>query len=188
MRARAVAVRFFIGPDGKLGNMAFGIVFGHLEHGVDTAGTPLLPAVEQHVRRVGDEVGFPDAPGVELALAAEIIVLARVAAAEHVIAVKDKIIVAKQAHHWRRVGYRDVARRLVAAAVEILVGRVERNREQTPSLPLETVLALAVGAVAALLPDGGGAAPRDDIDGQLIEMMLRLGLPAGLDFDYVAIV
>ncbi len=62
MRAGPVAMRFLVGADGKLGDMALGIVVGHLEHRVDAAGAALLPAVEQHVGRIGDEVGFPHAP------------------------------------------------------------------------------------------------------------------------------
>ena len=127
MRARAVAVRLLVRADGELGDMALGIVVSHLQHRVDATGAALLPPVEQHVRRVGDEVGFPDPPVEEFSFAAEIVFFAGVARREHMIIIKNEIVVAKQAHHRRRVGHGDVTRRLCAATVEVLVPGVERD-------------------------------------------------------------
>src|SRR5258706_7964092 len=109
VRARAVAVGLFVGADGEFRYMVLGVVVGHLEHGVDAAGAPLLPSIDLHVGRVGDEVRLPSPPGVELALAAEVILLAGVAARELVVVVEDEIVVLEQAHHRRRVCHGDVA-------------------------------------------------------------------------------
>ena len=82
MRARAMAVGLLVSANGKLGDVALGVVVGHLQHRINTAGAPLLPSIQQHVRRVGDKVGLPDPPVVELAFAAEVIFFAGITAAE----------------------------------------------------------------------------------------------------------
>src|SRR5687768_792203 len=137
MRAGSVAMRLLVGADGEFRDMALGIVISHLEHRVDTAGAALLPAIEQHVGGIGDKIGFPHAPSEKFALAAEIILLAGVARRKHVGIVKNKIAVAIQAHHRRRIGDRDITRRLLAAAVKVLVPTIEWNGKKAAGLPLK---------------------------------------------------
>src|SRR5207247_3032298 len=138
-----------------------------------------------HVRGVGDEVGFPYPSLEELALAAEVVFLAGIAAAECEIAIEYEFIVPKQAYHRRRIGHGDVAGRLVAAAVEVLVPGVERNGKQDSGGPFEALLALLVFLI---LPDRRCSAARNHIDGELVHVVLRLGLAPGLDLDDVAVV
>ena len=77
-------------------------------------------------------------------LAGEVIVLAGVALGEDGVVVEDEVVVADEVQHDRRGGHREVAGRLGARAVEVLVAGVQGNGEQAAGLPLEAVLALAV--------------------------------------------
>ena len=93
--------------------MCAAVVFcGQLEHDVDAAGAAFLPAVKRHVDRVGDEVRLPDALRVQLALAAEVGVLAAEAVRKRVGVVEDEIDVVELPQHRRRVRDRDIAGRL----------------------------------------------------------------------------
>src|SRR3990170_2975176 len=177
-----MAVALLVGAYGELGDVILRVVVGHLQHGIDAAGAPLLPSIQQHVRGVGDEVRLPDPSLEELALAAEVVLLARIAAAEYEIAVEYEFVVPEEAHHGRRVGYGDVADRLVAAAVEVLVPRVKRNGKEASGLPLKAILALLI------LPDCRCAVARNHIDRELVQMVLRLRLAPRLDLDDVTIV
>src|SRR5919109_2793531 len=164
-----MAVSLLVRAYRELGHVAFGIVAGHLQHRVDSAGAPFLPSVQQHVRRVRDEVGLPDPSLEELALAAEVVLLARIPGAEHVIAIEYEFAVPKQAHHGRRVGHGDVARRLVAAAVEVLVPRVERNGKETSGVPLKALLFLLISVT---LPDRRRPTAGNHIKRYLVHVVL----------------
>src|SRR5882724_3146163 len=182
MRARAMAVGLLVRANRKLGDVTLGVVVGHLQHRVDTAGAPLLPSIEQHVRRVGDKVGLPYPPVVELAITVEVIFFTRITAAKPEIAIENKFAVPEQAHHRRRVGHCNITGGLIAAAVEVLVPRIKRNREETPGLPFKTFLLLLI------LPDRRCATARNHIDRELVHVMLRLGLASWLDLDDVTVV
>ena len=80
---------------------------------------------------------------------------------------KIKSQIVKQVHHERRAGYGKKPDRGVSLAVEVLVLRVQRNREQASRMPLEGVL------LAILLPDGSGAMSVENIDHLFIKMLLR---------------
>ena len=142
---------------------------------------PLLRADERQVHRVGDEVGLQQQP-LLLALVGEVVGLAGEAALEVVRGVEDEELVLVEVHHRRRVGDGDEARRLAARAVEVLVGGVERDREQRPRPPLEG------DAGAGVVPDGGGAAPVQHQDHLLEQLPLGLELTPRRDLAHVAIV
>ena len=182
MGAGAVAVRLLVGAHRELGDVGLGAVLGHLQHDVDATGAPVAPPVERHVRRVGDEVGLPDALLVELARAAEVVVLGVEAPLEVGVRVEHEVQVVEEAHHGRRGGDRDVAGRLLAAAVEVLVPGIERDGEEAAGVPLEGLLVVIVD------PDVRRAPPRDDVAELLVHVVLRLGLAAGADLDHVRVV
>ena len=101
------------------------------------------------------------------------------------IAVEYEFVVSEKPHHGRSVGHGYVARRLVAAAVEVLVPGVERYGKKTSGVPFKTLLALLV---LLILPDRRCATARNHIDRELVHVMLRLGLSSRLDLDDVTIV
>src|SRR5207249_1169572 len=103
MSAWAVAMSFFVSPNWEFRNVALSIVARHLQHGIDPTGAPLLPSVEQHIRRIGNEIGLPDAPVEKLTFAAKVIFFIGIAAAKHIITVKYEFAVTEQSHHGRRV-------------------------------------------------------------------------------------
>src|SRR5262249_35465312 len=105
----------------NVGDVTLGVVIGHLQRGVDTAGAPLLPPVQKHVGGVGNKVLLPYPAVVELAVTAEVVFFTGIAAAKPEIAIENKFAVPKQPHHRRRVGHRDVTGGLIAAAIEVLV-------------------------------------------------------------------
>ena len=76
----------------------------------------------------------------------------------------------------------DVARRLLARAVEVLVVAVERDGEQCAVLPLES------DAGAGVVPHRGRAAPADDQDHLLVELPVRGQALARRNFHDVAVV
>src|SRR5262249_178865 len=98
------------------------------------------------------------------------------------IAIKNKFAIPEQTHHGRRVGHCNIPGGLMAAAVEVLVPCIERNREETPGLPLKTFLLLFI------LPDRRCAAPRNHVDRGLVHVMLGLGLASRLDLDDMTVV
>ena len=108
--------------------------------------------------------------------------LAGEALLEVVIAVEDEVEVAERVDDHRRIGHRDVARRLRARAVEVLVPAVERDGEDRARLPLEA------HAVAGVVPDRGRAAPVEHVDHLLEELALRREALAGRDLADVAVV
>src|SRR5207245_4944614 len=91
--------------------------------------------------------------------------------------IEKEVIIPIQTHHRRSIGKGDVAGKLVATAVEVLVPRVERNGKQASGGPFEALLALLVFLI---LPDRRCPAARNHIDGELVHVVLRLGLAPGL--------
>src|SRR5262247_513186 len=182
MRAGAMAVSLLVSANRKLGDVTLGVVVGHLQHRIDTAGAPLLPSIQKHVGGVGNEVRLPYPAIVELAVTAEVVFFTGIASAKREIAIENKFAVPKQPYHRRRVGHRNITGGLIAAAVKILIPRIERNRKETPSLPFKTRLLFLI------LPDRRCASARNHINRGLVHVMLRLGFASRLDFDDVAVV
>src|SRR5687767_4340077 len=145
------------------------------------ARAALLGGEERQVDGVGDEVRVEQQPFL-LALVREVFRLAGEALLEVVIAVENEIQVAERVDDDRRVGDRDVARGVLARAVEVLVPAVERDREDRTRLPLEG------DAVPGVVPDRGGAAAVEDVDHLLEELALRREALARRDLADVAVV
>src|SRR5262245_42502494 len=182
MRAGAMAVGLLVSANGKLGDVTLGVVVGHLQHGIDTAGTPLLPSIQEHVGGVGNEVRLPYPAIVELAVTAEVVFFTGIASAKTEIAIENKFAVPKQPHHRRCIGHRNITGGLIAAAIEVLVPRIEWNRKETPSLPFKT------GLLFLILPNRRCAAARHHVNRGLVHMMLRLGFASRLDLDDMTVV
>lgn len=126
---------------------------------------------------IGDKVGVPSAVRSHLsALAAEVTVFAGEAVGESELIIQDKIEIAKAVDHYRRVGERDEACRLVSLGVEVLAPGVQRRRKHAAFVPFESLLA------STFLPDGGGAATFDDVDEFFEEIALWQRLALGGDF------
>src|SRR5207244_2089327 len=103
--------------------------------------------------RVGDEVDRQHRAAVEFSLARKVSFVGRIeAVGENEFVVEDEIRIVKKVHDEGQVGDRQISCRLGAAAVEVLVPGVERNREEAAALPFEAVL------FSVALPDGRGAA------------------------------
>src|SRR6202034_1837116 len=84
---------------------------------------------QRNIDRIGNEI-CRQQKALLLALGAEIIGLASEAILEVVFGVEDEIDVLVEIDDGRRVGDSDIARRLLARAVEVLVMAIERNGEQ----------------------------------------------------------
>src|ERR1041385_8471736 len=183
VRARAVAVTLLVSADREFGDVAAHRLAGEVELHVRAAGAALAVIPQRRGMRVGDEVGGHEEAAKDLAFAAEIIVdLGIEAVGELVVVVEDEIEIVEQVHHETAVRYGEVARGLAAAAVEVLVARVERNCEDAARPPLEGVF------LALFLPDSGRAVPFDDVDHLLVKMLLRLQFAARWDLANVAVV
>src|SRR5262245_33387 len=182
MRAGAMAVGLLVSANRELRDVTLGVVVGHLQHRIDTASAPLLPSVQKHVGGVGNKVRLPYPAVVELAVTAEVVFFTGIAAAKTKIAIENKFAVAKQPHHRRRIGHRDVTSGLIAAAIEVLVQRIECNRKETPSLPFKPRLLFLI------LPDRRCASARNHINRGLVHVMLRLGFASGLNLNDVTVV
>src|SRR5215467_963220 len=182
MCAGAMAVGLLVSANRKLGDVTLGVVIGHLQHRVDTAGAPLLPPVQKHVGGVGNKVRLPYPPVVELAVTAEVVFFTGITATKPEIAIENKFAVPKQPYHRRCIGHRNITGGLIAAAVEVLVPRIKWNRKETPSLPFKTRLLFLI------LPDRRCAAARNHINRGLVHVMLRLGFASRLDLDDVAVI
>ena len=151
------------------------------EADVAAAGAALLGGDQRQVDRVGHEVGL-EQEAVLLVLGGEVVGLAVEAVLEVVVAAEDEVDVLVEVEHRRRVGDADIARRVLARAVEVLVPAVERDREQRAGLPLEG------DALACVVPDRGGAAAFEDQDHLFEQLPVRLELLAGRDLHDVAVV
>src|SRR5207302_10235491 len=102
-----------------------------------------------------------------LALGAEIVRLAVEAVLEVVVAAEDEVEVLIEIDDRRRVRNSDIAGRLRARAVEMLMPGVERNREQGACVPLKG------DALAFVVPDRRRTAAFEDQDHLLIELPVR---------------
>src|SRR5215471_11650690 len=182
MCAGAMAVRLLVSANRKLGDVTLGVVVGHLQHRIGTAGAPLFPPVQKHVGGVGNEVRLPYPAIVELAVTAEVVFFTGIASAKREIAIENKFAVPKQPHHRRCIGYRNITSGLITAAVEVLVPRIERDGKETPSLPFKTRLLFLI------LPDRRCAAARNHINRGLVHVMLRFGFASGLNLNDVAVI
>ena len=129
-------VRLLVGADGELRDVTVHRALGEIEAEVAAAGAALRRGDQRNVDRVGHEIGGQQ-KALLLALGAEIVGLAGETILEVVFGVEDEFDVLVEIDHRRRVGHRDVAHRLPAGAVEVLVVAVERNGEQGAFLPLE---------------------------------------------------
>ncbi len=79
--------------------------------------------------RVGDEIGLDDAVAVKLAAAGEISFLAFESVGEGIRIVDHEVFAVKQVENQRRGGDGQQPRLFISLPVEMLVVRVERNRE-----------------------------------------------------------
>ena len=180
MRAGTVSVRLLVRAHLEARNVARDAGVSELKPHLTPAAAALLPLEQPHGARVGNEPGLPDTLLEQLALSVEVALLAAEAVGELERAVEDEIEVVVLAQRRRQVGDGDVADRL-RAAVEVLVPRVQRNREQAALRPLERLLVLLV------IPDARRAAPEEHVDDLLVHVMLRLRRAARSDLHNVRV-
>ena len=154
---------------------------GEDELHVRAARAAPLPGLELERGEIGDEVGLPHVPAGphrdEVALAAEVPGGA-FALREPERVGEDEVGVVKQVHHHRQVVRRREPDRFKAAAVEVLVARVQRQREQALRPPLEGMGGALVGL------DRGSAVARQHVHHLLEEVLLGLGLAARRDVQH----
>ena len=146
-----------------------------------TARAALLGGDERQVHRIRHEVGG-EQEALLLALGREIVRLAVEARLEIVLRVEDEIRVAKHVEHGGQEGDADIARALLARAIEVLMPAVHGNGEDGAGLPFEG------HACAGIVPHGGRAAAVEDEDHLFIELALQGELAASVDLADVAIV
>ena len=174
-------MRLLVRANGELRDVIPHVVLAHAQAHVDAASATLLPAVERHIGRVGDEIRVPDPLVVERATV-EVVLVAGVAGVEHRRAVEHEVLVPEQPHHRRRVRRGDVPHLLATRTVEVLVPGIERHREQRACAPLERLLVVVVG------PYRGRATAFHDVEADLVHVMFRLRLAAGVDVHHVHVV
>src|SRR3989304_8316596 len=155
---------------------------GHFEKNRRVALPSLRPGYGFNIDHVGDEVCFDHAVAVELAAATEVTLFAFEPVRESVRIINYEIFAMKQIENQRRSRHCEQPCRFISLAVEGLVPSVERDREQTPGLPFETLLR-AVG-----LPHRGRAPAIKNIDQRLEYMPLRVETLAGRNTTHVSIV
>src|ERR1700689_4266964 len=151
MRTRAVGVAFLVGADRELRDVAVNRALGHIEADMAAAGAALRRGDQRNVDGIGYEIRRQQ-KALLLALGGEIIRLAGETVFEVVFGVEDEIEVFVEIDDRWRVGDGDVARGVLAGAVEMLVMAVERDGEQRPWAPLEG------DARAGIVPHRGRAA------------------------------
>jgi hypothetical protein len=151
---------------------------GENEHHVRSAGAALLPGLEFEAGEIGDEIGLPHvAPRPhrnELAFAAEIFGRA-LAFRKIAVVIEHKGFVVEEIEHERQIVGRGEPRAIASARVEVLIARIERQREQALGAPFEAVFA------AVTRFDGRIAVPGQHVDDLFEEMLLRRGLCAGCE-------
>src|SRR5579859_5716569 len=139
--SRTVPVAFLVRTGLEARNVRINRSAGQHEEGVGAATAALLPLPEPHGLDVRNEVRLPDAPAPELALRGEVLVFTAEAVLEVVLAVPDEVLVAQElAHHLWQVRHREKSEWLEAAAVVVLHGGVERDREEGALAELEAGL------------------------------------------------
>ena len=171
VRPGTVAMRFLIGGDRELRDMAVHRALGHVEADVAAAGAALLGLDQRQVDGVGDEVGLQQQT-LLLALVGEIVRLAGEAVLEVVARVEYELDIVIEVDDRGPVGDGHVACRPRALAVEMLVPAVDRNGEQRALVPLEGDL------LTRIVPNAGRAAPVQYVDHFLEQLALRLELAA----------
>ena len=97
---------------------------------------------------------------------------------ELILVVENECLVVEQVELEAKVVHGGEPRVLAATGIEVLVARVERQREQALGTPFEAVLA----AVAGL--DGGAAIARKHVDNLFVEVLLRRGLRARFEIEH----
>src|ERR1700756_424659 len=182
MSAGPVAMGFFVASDRKFGNMRAHDVAGEIEVDVSAARAAFVPYLERHVPCIRYEVHrHLESP--DLSLAAEIVfVLRRKAIGKNEIVVKNEIEIVKQIHHERRAGDGKISDGGVSLPIEVLILSVQRNRKQTPRMPLEGLL------FAISLPHGSGSVSAENIDHLFIKVFLRFQFASRRDFADVTVV
>ena len=180
-RARPVTVESAAAADGKFLNVAAvgrpGDAEAHDAHALSLHRI----VVERKRVDVGHQVGLPAAHREPLVMAKKVRVVVEPVAKLKRIA-EDELFVVKEIEQMRQVGPRQKTHRLVLGDVEVLVGDVERDREDRPRAPFESPLA------ALLVPHRRRAAAGHDVNESFVEVALRQGLARGRDLADVGVV
>src|SRR5215813_1230601 len=144
-------------------------------------GAAFLGKRQRQIERIGNEIGG-QRPAADLLAGREIVGLAVEAPLEVTAVAEDEVDVLVEIDRDRRVGHRDVARRRLARAVEMLMPAVERDAEDRPRFPFEG------HAGAGVVPDRGRAAPVEDEHHLLEQLALWIEFPSRRDLADVAVV
>src|SRR5713226_405081 len=171
-------MRFLVRSHRKRRDVRAHRVLRKLEANVGAVGSPLLPVFEAKAEDVRDEVALADPAG-PLAHSVEIVGVRSVAVAEVEGALKNEIEISKEVQNERSVGDGKQARGLSVG--EVLVGGVERRREETSILPLEHV------ACAPAVPDPGRPSSSEHQHDLFVEMPLWKRLLSGSDLQRISI-
>src|SRR6266481_2370830 len=157
---------FFVAAHRELRDMRAHYVAGQFEIYIPAAGTALFPLIQLDIAYVGHKIHF-ELAAPEFSFAAEILFfLGRKTVGEGKAVAKDEIHVMKQVHHKRCIGDGKIPGGSVTLAIEMLIMRVERNREETSRMPLEGML------LAVFLPNGSRSMSFEDVDHLLVKMFL----------------
>src|SRR5262245_27433803 len=144
-----MVVGFVVKPGGPLGEMSHQRVAGNFEASDQSPHALLFACIDRRGQNIGNEISVPGrnvSYFVALSRAAEITFVAGEAFAKNKRAVENKFLVAVQVHNDGRGCYREKLDRF-ASAIDKPVPTVKRWGEQTPAIPLKSMLLLA------LLPD-----------------------------------
>src|ERR1700747_2024507 len=175
-------MRFLIPPHGKLGDVRNESTAANLDNSSPVTTAALFAFFKLEFMNIGDEINVPDPASVVGAFSFEIIRLAIKTVAKDMGTIEDKFLVIQKVHHERRRSERNVARRLMAASVEMLEPRIQRDHEQTSSLPLKSLLG------AALLPYCSCAAPLENVYEFLVDVALRRRFATRRNFTDVGVI
>ena len=117
-----MAVGFFISARGKLRDMRLHQLRGQIEMHRGAGTAPGLPRYELNGVNIGYEVYRHVAQRPHLPIFGKVVILVGIKTIEKgKLIVEDKIEIVKYIHDQRRIGHGEIARRLDAAAVEMLV-------------------------------------------------------------------
>src|ERR687892_2653361 len=152
---------------------------GHFQHNVLAGCAALFPILEFKITGIRNEVRIPDTARIGLPFAAEIFGISVEAIDKITRSIENKIGAMKEVKNNRHAVDGEKSRGFVPRAVEMLVPRVERQREETSLLPLERLLG------AFIIPDGRRAAPFKNVDHIFIKMSLRIEVLARRNFTNV---
>src|SRR5215831_3605037 len=126
MRARPMRMRFLVGSDGKLRDVARHRALRHIETDMPATRASLLRRDQRQVDHIGHEIRGQQ-KSLRFGLGTEIVRLASEAVFEIVLCIEDEIRVVIKVHNRRRIGYGYVADGLLTGAVEVLMPAIERN-------------------------------------------------------------